>query len=141
MLFPCCMLKATGEDTIICVFNVKYQWFFIQQEHSCIRKTTWGKKDKKLPQSKLLLLIKNVSVTQLTPQLISFRKGKNDCCKTTTSTDRRGSGLMKMILLHYTRDCECASDFHTSKLNLPPPLQLFWLAKLVVYMPHIKNMF
>ena len=105
MLFPpeLYMLKATGEDTIICVFNVKYQWFFIQQEHYLVSARQYGEKDKKLPQSKLLLLIKNVSVTQLTPQLISFRKGKNDCCKTATTTDRRGSGLMKMILLHYER--------------------------------------
>ena len=45
-----------------------------------------GEKDKKVASEQIVAaaaLIKNVSVTQLTPQLISFRKGKNDCCKTT----------------------------------------------------------
>ena len=71
---------------------------------SCIRKTIRGKRQKVASEQIVAAaLIKNVSVTQLTPQLISFRKGKNDCCKTATTTDRRGSGLMKMILLHYER--------------------------------------
>ena len=46
---------------------------------SCIRKTTRGKRQKVASEQIVAAaLIKNVSVTQLTPpQLISFRKGKS----------------------------------------------------------------
>ena len=67
------MLKATGEDTIICVFNVKYQWFFILQQSTRIRKTTWGKRQKVASEQ---IVADKECVTQLTPQLISFRKEK-----------------------------------------------------------------